>query len=75
MEGDFAMNRMLLALTFAALAGCGVETMGTAATSAVLKKQEIDQGRSNLQQAQQKIDRAVQQMNQSAQRAGDEGVK
>ena len=69
------MNRILMALTLAALAGCGVETMGTAATSAVLKKQELDQGKSNLQQAQQKIDRAVQQMNQSAQRSLDDGVK
>ena len=69
------MNRILMALTLAALAGCGVETMGTAATSAVLKKQELDQGKSNMQQAQHKIDRAVQQMNQSAQRSLDDSVK
>ena len=75
MEGESCVNRILMAWTLAALAGCGVETMGTAATSAVLKKQELDQGKSNMQQAQQKIDRAVQQMNQSAQRSLDDGVK
>ena len=58
-----------------ALGGCGVETMGTAATGAVLKKQELEQGQKNLQNAQQRIDQAVQQMNKSAQRSGEDGIK
>ena len=58
-----------------ALGGCGVETMGTAATGAVLKKQELEQGRKNMQNAQQRIDQATQQMNKSAQRSGDDGIK
>jgi hypothetical protein len=66
---------IVVAALAAAMAGCGVETMGTAATGAMLKKQELEQGKSNMQQAQQKIDRAVQQMNQSAQRAADDGIK
>lgn len=72
------MTRTALAFTlalFAALAaGCNVETMGTAATGAALKKQELEQGRRTMQQTQQRIDAAVQQMNQAAQRAGDEKV-
>jgi surface antigen len=68
-------NRIIIALAAIALSGCGVETMGTAATGAVLKKQELEQGRKNLQNAQQRIDQAVQQMNQSAQRSADDGIK
>ena len=69
------MNRIIIALSVIALCGCGVETMGTAATTAVLKKQELEQGRKNMQNAQQRIDQAVQQMNQSAQRSADDGIK
>jgi len=64
----------ILALFVALAAGCNVETMGTAATGAALKKQELEQGRRTMQQTQQRIDTAVQQMNQAAQRAGDEKV-
>jgi len=69
------MNRIIVALSVVALCGCGVETMGTAATGAVLKKQELEQGRKNMQNAQQRIDQAVQQMNQSAKAAADDGIK
>jgi hypothetical protein len=72
------MTRTTLASTLALLAalgaGCNVETMGTAATGAALKKQELEQGRQTMQQTQQRIDAAVQQMNQAAQRAGDDKV-
>jgi len=57
----------LLALTMAlALAGCGAETASTAATAAALKKQEVEQGQKTMQRAQEKIDGAVQQMQQRA---------
>lgn len=69
------MRYIILILAAAGLSGCGVDSMGSAATSAVLKKQELEQSKATMQQAQQKIDRAVQQMNQSAQRAGDDGIK
>ena len=69
------MKRLIVAMAVAALAGCGPDTMGTAATAALLKKQELEQGKKNMEQAQRKIDQAVQQMNQSAQRAADDGVK
>jgi hypothetical protein len=58
-----------------ALAACGVDTMSSAATSAVLKKQELEQSKTTMQQAQQRIDKAVQQMNQSAASRGEDGVK
>ena len=69
------MKRLIVTIAVATLAGCGADTMGTAATAALLKKQELEQGKKNMEQAQRKIDQAVQQMNQSAQRAADDGVK
>lgn len=65
---------VLIASFVVTAAGCNVETLGTAATSAALKKQELEQGRQTMRQTQQRIDTAVQQMNQAAQRAGDEKV-
>ena len=47
-----------------ALAGCSVETASTAATAASLKKQELEQGQKSMQRAQQKIDSAMQQLQQ-----------
>ena len=69
------MKNFGLMLACLALAGCGVDTMSTAATTAVLKKQELEQGKTTMQQAQQRIDQAVQQMNQSAAHRGDDGIK
>jgi NifU-like protein involved in Fe-S cluster formation len=46
----------------AALAGCGVETASTAATAAAIKKQEVQEGQKTMYRAQQKIDGAMQQM-------------
>ena len=50
----------LAVLALSAVAGCGVETMGTAATSAAARKQELEQSQKALQQAQQRIDQATQ---------------
>jgi outer membrane biogenesis lipoprotein LolB len=59
--------RTLIAISAAALlAGCGVETASTAATAASLKKQEVEQGQRTMQNAQRKIDAAMQQMQQRA---------
>jgi outer membrane PBP1 activator LpoA protein len=60
------MKTLLVILAATALAGCGVETATTAATAASLKKQELEQGQKTMQQAQQKIDGAMQQMQQRA---------
>ena len=60
------MKTLLVIATTAALAGCGVEAVGTAATAASIKKQELEQGQRTMQQTQQKIDAAMQQMQQRA---------
>ena len=60
------MKKLAAFLAATALAGCGVETASTAATAAAIKKQEIEQGQRTVQQAQQKIDSAMQQMQQRA---------
>lgn len=55
--------RLLIAVAATAmLGGCGVDTATSAATAASLKKQELEQGQRTLQQAQQKIDAAMQQV-------------
>jgi hypothetical protein len=57
--------RTLLALAAAAtLAGCGADVATAAATAGQIKKQEIEQGQKTMQQARQKIDGAMQQMQQ-----------
>jgi curli biogenesis system outer membrane secretion channel CsgG len=58
------MKTLLVIVATAALAGCGVETATSAATAASIKKQELEQGQKTMQQAQQKIDGAMQQMQQ-----------
>ena len=60
------MKTLLVIVATAALAGCGVETVGSAATGAAIKKQELEQGQKTMQQAQQKIDASMQQMQQRA---------
>jgi len=61
------MTRFTILIAALTLAGCGVETASTAATAAALKKQEIEQGKKTLEQAQQKIGAAMEQMQQSSQ--------
>ena len=59
--------KTLLAIAVAvALTGCGVEAVGTAATAAAIKKQELQEGQKTMQRSQEKIDGAVQQMQQRA---------
>jgi len=61
------MKRFIFLIAAAALAGCGVETASTAATAAALKKQELEHGKKTLEQAQQKIGQAMEQVQQSQQ--------
>jgi hypothetical protein len=65
------MKTLLVLAAAAALAGCGVETASTAATAAQIKKQEIEQGRQTMHQAQEKIGGAMQQMQSRADSAGN----
>ena len=60
------MKTILVIVATVALAGCGVEVAGTAATGAAIKKQELEQGQKTMQQAQNKIDASMQQMQQRA---------
>jgi hypothetical protein len=64
------MGKFVAALAASLLGGCGVETAGTAATGAAIKKQEIEQGKRTQQNAQQKIDAATKAMQDSAQKRG-----
>jgi len=60
------MKTLLTIVAALALAGCGLETASTAATAASLKKQEVEQGQKTMQRTQEKIDGAMQQLQQRA---------
>ena len=64
------MSRLAAALAALMLAACGVETAGTAATGAAIKKQELEEGKKTQQRTQQKIDDATKAMQDSAQKRG-----
>ena len=49
------MKRIVIALLPVFLFGCGVEAVGTAATGASLKKQELEQGQKTMQQMEDRI--------------------
>lgn len=68
------MKGLLAAFALAALCGCGVETAGTAATAAAIKKQELEQGKKTMEQAQQKIGQALEQQ-QRAQSAAESAAE
>ena len=65
------MRPIIALIAAVALAGCGVETATTAATVAAAKKQEIEQGKKTMEQMQQNIGKAMEQTQQSAERAED----
>lgn len=64
------MKNLIVAMTLAILAGCGVDTATTAATGASIKKQEMEEGKRSQDRAQQRIDQMQEQMQQRAQQAG-----
>ena len=65
------MKTLLVIAMAATLAGCGLETASTAATAASIKKQELQEGKKNMERAQQKIDGAMQQVHQRAAGSSD----
>ncbi len=65
----------LALLVAAAVAACGVETATTAATGAVIKKQEVEQGKKTLEQSREKIEQAMQQTQQRAEQDREAGDK
>lgn len=50
------MKHFFLAVLFLAISGCGLETAGTAATSASLKKQELEEGQKTMQRVEDRIE-------------------
>ena len=64
------MRHLIVLLSIASLASCGVDTATTAATGASIKKQEMEEGKRTQDRAQQKIDQMQEQMQQRAQQAG-----
>lgn len=65
------MKTLVAAATLLLLAACGAETATTAATGAVIKKQEMDEGKKTMERSQAKVEQAVQQMQQRAEKDGD----
>jgi uncharacterized membrane protein (DUF106 family) len=61
--------RIAIVLVCAALSGCGVETAGTAATSAAIKQKELEAGKQTMDQMQQKIGEAQQKAEDARQQA------
>ena len=56
------MKTLLAVLALVVLAGCGIETATTAATSAEIKRREMEQAKNTMEQARQKIEQSAQQM-------------
>lgn len=65
------MKTLLVIVMAATLTGCGAEVATTAATSAAVKKQEMEAAQQTKERAQQKIDQATQAIQQSAEQAGN----
>ena len=55
------MKRALALLLAATLAACGVETATTAATSAEIKRREMEQAKKTMEAAKMKIEQSTQQ--------------
>jgi len=71
MKGRFGMKTLVATLALAALAGCGLDAVGGAATGAAIKKQELEQGKKTMEQAQQKIDQAMKLQQQSSEASAE----
>ena len=65
------MKTVLMLIVLSTLSGCGVETVGTAATAAAAKKQEIEQGRGVMDKVQTQLQEAERQTAQRAAQADD----
>ena len=60
------MKQLMSVIGFVLLAGCGAEVATTAATTAAMKKQEVDAAQQTKATAQKKIDAAAQAIQQRA---------
>ena len=66
------MKTPSVAVLILLLSACGVETATTAATSAQIKKQEVQQAQQTMDAAKQKIEASTQQVQQRAEQSGGE---
>jgi outer membrane lipopolysaccharide assembly protein LptE/RlpB len=66
------MKSFALLVTVAALTACGVETAGTAATSAEIKRRELEQHKKTLDQTQQRLEQSTQQLQKRAEQSSSE---
>ncbi len=62
------MHKLIVVFALAALAGCGVETATTAATATAIKKMGVDDGKKTMEQSQKRVDKAVAEMNERAEK-------
>jgi outer membrane biogenesis lipoprotein LolB len=60
------MKRIVAAIAIALLGGCGLDAASSAATAAALKKQQLEQARKTMGDAQQKIGQALELQQQRA---------
>jgi outer membrane lipopolysaccharide assembly protein LptE/RlpB len=65
------MKTLLAAVAVSFLAGCGVETATTAATSAEIKRREMEQAKKSMEMAKQKLEAANEQVQQRLDRASE----
>lgn len=63
----------LAAVLGVALAGCGAEAVGSAATGAVAKQQELEAGRAAQQRAEQQLQQGLDLGQQRTQQADEAG--
>jgi peroxiredoxin family protein len=63
---EMVMKLLLVTVCAALSAGCGVEVATTAATTAAMKKQEVEAAQQTKALAQKKIDDATQAMQKNA---------
>ncbi len=56
------MNKLLISFVFIMLCGCGLETAGTAATGASIKKQELEEGQKTMQRVEDRMGTMNQQV-------------
>lgn len=67
------MKQMLAGMCIWALTGCGVEVAGTAATSAAIKKQEVESAKQTKDLVDKKMGEAAQAMQQRNEQQSNAG--
>jgi hypothetical protein len=66
---EYTMAKIILLFATLALTACGADVASTAANAALIKKQELEQGKKTMEMAQQKINQSMDQIQQNAQKA------